>query len=194
MNFECIFPWLKHWFRSLTWTTAVNVWFWSPIKMTPSFIPPKTSCIVVIHVCNSLVQLYMYIIIRAANNFPAGASQIVRSNLFLLGHIPFLAGQTSITSYRYKSAPSPLHMMFKYETSKLRLNSQGNCGADRVCWFKYKNVIEQSVMGSNYASVERLSPRRQWLPTGEMIVVRRAMSESEAFWTRHEVPREKSSL
>ena len=56
--------------------------------------------------------------IRAANNFPAGAGQIVRSNLFLLGHIPFLAGQTSITSYRYKSTPSPLHMMFKYETSK----------------------------------------------------------------------------
>ena len=46
---------------------------------------------------------------RAANNFPAGAGQIVRSNLFLLGHIPFLAGQTSITSYRYKSTPSPLH-------------------------------------------------------------------------------------
>ena len=41
---------------------------------------------------------------RAANNFPAGAGQIVWSNLFLLGHIPFLAGQTSITSYRYKSA------------------------------------------------------------------------------------------
>ena len=33
---------------------------------------------------------------RAANNFPAGGGQIVRSNLFLLGHIPFLAGQTSI--------------------------------------------------------------------------------------------------
>ena len=84
--------------------------------------------------------------------------------------------------------------MFKYETSKLRLNSQGNCGADRVCWFKYKNVIEQSVMGSNYASVERLSPSRQWLPTGETIVVRRAMSESKGFRTRDEVPREKSSL
>ena len=55
---------------------------------------------------------------RAANIFPAGAGQIVRSNLFLLGHIPFLAGQTSITSYWYKSAPSSLHMMFKYETSK----------------------------------------------------------------------------
>ena len=40
-------------------------------------------------------------------------------------------------------------------------------------------MIEQSVMGSNYASVERLSPSRQWLPMGEMIVVRRAMSESE---------------
>ena len=33
---------------------------------------------------------------RAANNFPAGAGQIVQLNLFLLGHIPFLAGQTSI--------------------------------------------------------------------------------------------------
>ena len=55
---------------------------------------------------------------KAANNFPVGAGQIVWSNLFLLGHIPFLAGQTSITSYRYKSTPSPLHMMFKYETSK----------------------------------------------------------------------------
>ena len=54
---------------------------------------------------------------RAANNFLAGAGQIVRSNLFLLGHIPFLAGQTSITSYCYKSASSPLHVMFKYETS-----------------------------------------------------------------------------
>ena len=33
------------------------------------------------------------------NNFPAGAGQIVWSNLFLLGHIPFLAGQTSSMSY-----------------------------------------------------------------------------------------------
>ena len=33
---------------------------------------------------------------RAANNFPAGAGQIVQSNLFFLGHIPFLAGQTLI--------------------------------------------------------------------------------------------------
>ena len=33
---------------------------------------------------------------RAANNFPAAAGQIVRSNLFFLGHIPFLAGQTLI--------------------------------------------------------------------------------------------------
>ena len=35
-------------------------------------------------------------IIRAANNFPADAGQIVQSNLFFLGHIPFVAGQTSI--------------------------------------------------------------------------------------------------
>ena len=50
---------------------------------------------------------------RASNNFQAGASQIVRSNLFLLR-------QTLITSYRYESAPSSLHMMFKYETSKFQ--------------------------------------------------------------------------
>ena len=55
---------------------------------------------------------------RAANNFPAGAGQIAGSNLFLLGHIPFSARQTSIASYCYKSASSPLHVMFKYETSK----------------------------------------------------------------------------
>ena len=54
---------------------------------------------------------------RVANNFPAVAGQIIWSKL--LGHITFLAGQTLITSYRYKSAPSTLHMMFKYGTSKL---------------------------------------------------------------------------
>ena len=52
-------------------------------------------------------DLLQWISVRAANNSPAGAGQIVRSHLFLLGHMPFLAGQTSITSYRYKSAPSP---------------------------------------------------------------------------------------
>jgi len=59
---------------------------------------------------------------RASNNFAAGTGQIVWSNLFLLGHIPFLAGQTSITSYHYKSVPSPLHMMFKCETSKFSMH------------------------------------------------------------------------
>ena len=34
-----------------------------------------------------------------------------------------MAGQTSITSYRYKSPPSPLHMMFKYEKSKFSKHS-----------------------------------------------------------------------
>ena len=34
--------------------------------------------------------------IRAANNFPARAGQINWSNLFLLGHIPYLAGQKLI--------------------------------------------------------------------------------------------------
>ena len=77
--------------------------------------------------------LPFYSLIRAANNFPAGAGQIVRSNIFLLGHIPLLAGQTSITSYRYKSDPSTIHMMLKYETSKfskhlLYMNSDLNAG------------------------------------------------------------------
>ena len=44
--------------------------------------------------------MYVY---RALNNFTAGAVQIVWSNLFLLGHIPFLKGQTLIMSYPYKS-------------------------------------------------------------------------------------------
>ena len=42
------------------------------------------------------LRLYFNTRLRAANNFPAGAGQIVRWNQFLLGHIPFLAGQTSI--------------------------------------------------------------------------------------------------
>lgn len=33
---------------------------------------------------------------------------------FLLGHATFLTRQTSIMSYRWKSTPSPLHVMFKY--------------------------------------------------------------------------------
>ena len=48
---------------------------------------------------------------RAWNNFPASASQVVRSNLFLLGHNPFLAGQISFTSYLYK-IPPPLHDVY----------------------------------------------------------------------------------
>ena len=45
--------------------------------------------------------------LRAWNNFPAAAGQVVRSNLFLLGHSPFLAGQISITSYLLNSPPTP---------------------------------------------------------------------------------------
>ena len=85
---------------------------------------------------------------RAANNFPAGAGQIVRSNLFLFGHIPFLAGQTSITSYRYKSTPSPLHMMFKYETSKfskhlLYMSIDLNAG-------KVERMVQQNLYHINF--------------------------------------------
>ena len=56
---------------------------------------------------------------RASSNFLGGDGRIVWSNVFLLGHIPFLARQISITPYHYKSAPSPLHIMFKYGTKHL---------------------------------------------------------------------------
>ena len=43
-------------------------------------------------ICSVDIAFYL----KTANNFPAGAGQIVRSNQFLLEHIPFLARQTSI--------------------------------------------------------------------------------------------------
>ena len=46
--------------------------------------------------------------------------QVVRSNLFLLGHNPFLAGQISITSYLYISPPLP-RTMFTYQTSTISM-------------------------------------------------------------------------
>ena len=58
---------------------------------------------------------------RAANNFPTGAGQIARSSLFLLRHVPFMAGQTSITSYHYKSAPS----LFTWCLNMKQVNFQG---------------------------------------------------------------------
>ena len=45
---------------------------------------------------NNIASTHEFASPRAANNFPAGGGQIVPSNLFLLGHIPFLGGQTSI--------------------------------------------------------------------------------------------------
>jgi len=67
---------------------------------------------------------------RAWNNFPAGAGQVVRSNLCLLGHNPFLAGQISITSHLYKM-PAPawclhikqVHFVHLYYTCSLELNA-----------------------------------------------------------------------
>ena len=66
----------------------------------------------------------------------AGAGQVVRSNLFLLGHNPFLAGQISITSYLYKKIlrpppPTPawclrikqVHFLRLYCTCSLELNA-----------------------------------------------------------------------
>ena len=55
-----------------------------------------------------VVSLYIFTCcFRAGNNFPASAGQIVRSNLFFIGHI----------AIQYPPPP-PLHMMFKHETSK----------------------------------------------------------------------------
>ena len=49
--------------------------------------------------------------LRAWNNFSAGAGQVVRSNLFLLGHNPFFAG--SITSHLCKIPfPPPPHDVY----------------------------------------------------------------------------------
>jgi len=86
--------------------------------------------------------------------------------------IPFLARQVSITFYRYKSAPSPLHMMFKYETSKFskhllymsidlnegkvkRMVQQNQyhiyakiCNDSRKFYDYYKSFIESSWSGS----------------------------------------------
>ena len=55
---------------------------------------------------------------RAWNNFPTGVGQVVRSNLFSLGHNPFLAGQTSITSYLCKIAPPPAPLHDVYISNK----------------------------------------------------------------------------
>jgi len=69
---------------------------------------------------------------RAWNNFPAGASQVIQSNLFLLRHSPFLAGQISIMSYLYKILlPLPawclhikqVHFLCLYCTCSLELNA-----------------------------------------------------------------------
>ena len=96
---------------------------------------------------------------RAANNFPAGAGQIVRSKLFLLGHISFLVGQTLGTSYRSKSAPSLLRIMFKYETSKfskhlLYMSSDVKC---RTCGTHEKaKSVSHYFVRTTIASVLRL--------------------------------------
>ena len=67
--------------------------------------------------------------LRAANNFLAGSGQIVWSNLFLLGHIPFLAGQTSIIiilSLKY----------LKLETRNIFLTSVNDWTNCRGAWRK----------------------------------------------------------
>ena len=71
--------------------------------------------------CSTLHWRHKFSSCGVANNFTAGISQTVWSNLFLLRHTSFLASRTLIASFCYKSAPSPLHMMFKYETSKFSI-------------------------------------------------------------------------
>ena len=97
----------------------------------------------------------------------------------LLVIVPLYAADLLIWSFDHRAQRSQIW-------GKLRLNSQEKCGADQVCWFQYKTVIEQSFMGSYYRSVERLSPSRQWSP------MRKRLSESEAFRTRHGGPTEKT--
>ena len=61
------------------------------------------------NICMQEKSILQLILCRAANNFPAGACQIVQSNLFLLRRVPFC--QTLFMYYHYKRAPLPLHMM-----------------------------------------------------------------------------------
>ena len=49
------------------------------------------------------------VIIQGWNKFPASAGQDIQSNLFLLGHSLFLAGQVSIVSFFYKNPFPPLN-------------------------------------------------------------------------------------
>ena len=60
----------------------------------------------------------------AANNFPAGAGQIFQWNIFWLGRIPFLAGQTSILKIYWTFKYLKLETLNFFLTS---VNDRSNC-------------------------------------------------------------------
>ena len=59
--------------------------------------------------------------------FLAGASQVIQSNLFLLGYEAFLAGQTSITVHHISRNPilliKQVFLLHFYCTCSLKLNA-----------------------------------------------------------------------
>ena len=76
-------------------------------------------------------SLQHFIHIRASNNFPAGAGQIVRSNPLLIRHIPCLAGQTSITH----TDERVFDVLFCHLEHMKESLSQGT---SRCCWIGLK--------------------------------------------------------
>lgn len=64
---------------------------------------------------------------KSQNFFLAGASQVIQSNLFLLGYEAFLAGQTSITLHHISRNPilliKQVFLLHFYCTCSLKLNA-----------------------------------------------------------------------
>ena len=69
---------------------------------------------------------------RAWNNFPAGAGQVVRSNLFLLGHNPFLAGQMSFIEDYPIALCSKIHADCSNNTLQHNTPYSWVCGDDFI--------------------------------------------------------------
>ena len=69
---------------------------------------------------------------RAWNNFPAGAGQVVRSNLFLLGHKPFWAGQMSFIEDYPIALCSKIHADCSNNTLQHNTPYSWVCGDDFI--------------------------------------------------------------
>ena len=110
----------------------------------------------------------------ARNNFPATDGQVVRSNLFLLGHNPFLVGQISIASYLYKFSPPPspparcLHIK---QVHFLRLYCQAASNSMHEKWnARYSRNLRQNNNNNNNSNNAILYTvdlyHARWFPIG----------------------------